>query len=144
MGGHANGVPEPLFFSAVSTSPLNSDLTFQAIPSTPINKQTNKRFQQVYSKIPCLLALPCPLLLCYLTCTYFLPYSWVFLPKSLPAVCCHREDDTHTALPGTHWLCGHLCLSRLLYSSPECFFYFSDIKSMRISPTSKCSLTSIS
>lgn len=63
-------------------------------------------------------------------------------PEHLPAVCCHRQAETHAALPCTHRLWGQLCLSRLLSSSPECLLCFSGIQPRWISPAGSCSLTS--
>lgn len=44
-------------------------------------------------------------------------FPLILSPKHLPVVCCHRQGETHAALPCTHWLWGQLCLSRLLSSS---------------------------
>lgn len=88
--------------------------------------------------------LPSPLLLCPLPATgntSFLPYSWFSCPNTfLQSTTTGRM--MHTLLPSAHWLCGQPCLSWLLYSSLGCFICLNNIKSMRISPTGMCSLTS--
>lgn len=71
-------------------------------------------------------------------------FPLILSPKHLPAVCCHRQGETHAALPCTHWLWGQLCLSRLLSSSLECLLCFSGIQPRRISPAGSCALTSVS